>query len=199
MHWGSGRVLEALARFVTGCKLKTSGWRGDAAGESFRRTAFLGSGWVLRRLPALLMDAACCLRMEGRCGGFAAGRNPSSGFAATSLSQGRLWAPAGDAFWGKRVGAGGACPLCRWVLLSAWGWKGGAAASLRGGIPPAALPPPPFHKGGDGLRRAVLLGGRQARKGFVGVGRQRASWRSSSWTAPRGLCIIKPAAFVIGR
>ena len=63
----------------------------------------------------------------------------------------------GQRFW-EAGGCLGACLLCRWMLLGALRWKGGAAASLRGGIPPAALPPPPFHKGGIGLQRMMLLG-----------------------------------------
>ena len=53
------------------------------------------------------------------------------------------------------------------LMDAAWGWKGGAAASLRGGIPPAAAPPPPFHKEGDGLWQACLLREGE-RAGFCG-------------------------------
>ena len=200
---GSGRVLEALARFVDGCCLGMEGWRGGFAAErnlfGGQRLLRKASGrW--RRLPALLMGAAWCLGREGWRGGFTAGWNPSGGFAATSLSQGRLWVPAGGTFWGKRASAEalarflmgaawcfamegwrggfaaernfssgrrflwkaggflGACLLCRWMLLSAWGGTGGAAASLGGEIPPTAAPPPPFHKGGIELRWVMLLG-----------------------------------------
>ena len=75
----------------------------------------------------------------------------------------------GQRFW-EAGGCLGACLLCRWVLLSAWGGKGGAAALLRGGIPPAAAPPPPFHKGGDGLWRVMLFGGKASAQGFCGHG-----------------------------
>ena len=126
---------EVLARFVDGCCLVLGEGRAArrlcCGAEFFQRAAlFMESRWVLRLLPALSMDAACCLRMEGRCGGFAAGWNPSDGCAATSLSQGRLWAPAGGAFWGKRASAEA---LARFLMGAAWcfameGWRGGFAA-----------------------------------------------------------------------
>ena len=119
VHWGSGRVLEALARFVDGCKLEALGWRGDTAGESFRRTAFLGSGRVLEAL-ARFVDGCCLVLGEGRvarwlCCGVESLRRLRRHLPFKREAVG----PAGDAFGGKRVGAGGACPLCRWMLLTA--------------------------------------------------------------------------------